>query len=166
MLPFYKPTKRSTGSLVNFSFSSKGDKKGIFVEFVKQTSWDDKAGVASFKGGEKVNIKLSLVETAGILRAIEGNTSASLNGKGFYHKSDSGSASISFSPYMREGEQVGFSFSVMKQESGEQKKFAIGLDFNESTLLREFLKFALEHVFSGLYSDVVKAAKERSNSNT
>lgn len=164
MLAFYKPNKSVKGSLANFSFSSKGDKKGIFVEMVKQTGWDEKTAKGSFKEGEKVNIKLSLIEAAAIIRAIEQNCSAAE--KGFYHSSESGSAYINFTPYERGGSQVGFSLSVSKQEgSSDKKNFYIGFDFNEARLLQEFLSFALEHIFSGLYSDALKARKENAQND-
>ena len=162
MLAFYKPNRAVKGSLANFSFNSKGDKKGIFVELVKQTGWNNENSTGSFKDGEKVNIKFSLIEACALIRAIENNTSAADNG--FYHSSQKGSARISFTPYIRNEQQVGFSLGVVKQEgqSQDKKNFYIGLDFNEARLLKEFLLFAINHVFSGMYSDELKAAKERS----
>lgn len=160
MLPFYKPTKSVKGSLANFSFNSKGEKKGIFIEMVKQTGWDNQSSTGSFKNGDKVNIKLSLIEAAALIRAIEQNTAAAE--KGFYHSSAKGSATINFSPYVRDGKQIGFSLAISKQEgTSDRKNFLIGFDFNECQLLKEFLRFSLDHVFSGMYSDQVKAAKQR-----
>jgi len=160
MLAFYKPTRSVKGSLANFSFNSKGEKKGMFVEMVKQTGWDNQNSTGSFKNGDKVNIKLSIFEAAAIMRAIEQNTAASE--KGFYHSSAKGSATISFSPYIRDGKQIGFSLSISKQEgTSDRKNFVIGFDFNESWALKEFLRFSLDHIFSGMYSDEVKAAKQR-----
>lgn len=161
MLTFYKPNKSVKGSLANFSFNSKGEKKGIFIELVKQTAWDEASGSASFKNGEKVNVKLSLIEVGALIKAIERNEAAAE--KGFYHSTQAGSALINFSPYSRDGAQIGFSLSVSKQEGrNEKKNFYIGFDFSECVLLREFLKFSLEHVFSGMYSDALKARKENS----
>lgn len=158
MLAFYKPNKSAKGSLASISFNSKSEKKGIFIEMVKQTGWDNQTGTGSFKDGDKVNVKLSLIEAAGIMRAIEQNCAAAP--KGFYHKSQTGTATINFTPYEREGAQVGFSLGISKQEgTGERKNFYIGLDFNESRLLQEFLRFCLGHVFQGMYSDAVKKAK-------
>lgn len=160
MLPFFKPTKSVKGSLANFSFNSKGDKKGLFIEMVKQTGWNVQNSTGSFKDGDKVNIKLSLIEAAAIMRAIEQNTSASE--KGFYHSSAKGSATISFTPYFRDTKQVGFSLAISKQEgTSDRKNFVIGFDFNEAYLIKEFLRFSLDHIFSGMYSDEVKAAKQR-----
>jgi hypothetical protein len=164
MLTFYKPNKSVKGSLANISFNSKGEKKGIFIEMVKQTAWDEATGAASFKNGEKVNVKLSLIEAAALIKAIEKNEAAAE--KGFYHSSTGGSAYINFTPYARDGKQIGFSLSINKQEGqNEKKSFYIGFDFNESQLLKEFLRFSLDHIFSGMYSDALKARKESSNAN-
>lgn len=166
MLPFFKPTTKNTGSLANFSFNSKGEKKGIFIEMVKQTGWNPQSRTGSFKGGDKVLAKLSLIEASALIRAIEKNVKASE--KPFYHSSNAGVCTINFGPFERGGSQIGFSLGMTKQEAGEteKKNFLIGFDFNESRLLLEWLKYAISHVFDGMYSDQVKAAREARQNNS
>ena len=163
MLPFYKPNYKGNGSFANFSFNSKGEKKGVFITLGKQTGWNNEKKTGSFKGGDQILSKLSLIEACAILRAIEKNTKAS--DKPFYHSSPAGVSTIHFQPYERGGSQVGFSLGMTKQEAGstEKQNFYIGFDFNEARLLAEWLKFAIDHIFSGMYSDQVKAARDAKN---
>jgi hypothetical protein len=166
-LQFYKPTKAVKGSAVHFTFNSKGDKKGVFLEIIKQTGWDQSArggqGNGTFKDGEKALIKFSLNEVGDLINSLERRVDAPQ----FYHKTDEGSSSISFKQYkgkVKDGDQwvdakenTGWSLGVVK---GADKKWAIAFTYGEAVLLREFLKNALIHCLDSLYSSDLKQAKE------
>jgi len=163
-LQFYKPNSRKTGTATTISFKSTGDKKGVFVEMIKQVDWDSSQKRGSFSGGKKVLVKLSLEEIAAFINVIETNEGL---GKDLYHKSSNGVAIIQFNPYFNKTseEQIGYSLIIKKTESkegnSENLNFLIGLNKNEGTLLREWLKFATERIFNGIYSEDKKAAEAR-----
>jgi hypothetical protein len=165
-LQFFKANKGNTGALAQVSFSSKGDRKGVFVELVKQNGWNSEArnglGNGVFKDGKKVNVKLSTTEAAGIINAVERREDAAK----MVHTSAAGTTQINFVRYKGKVKKdnawvpaddfTGYSFGVARGED----KISIGLTFSEVVELREYLKFCLEHIFSGIYSDDLKQAKE------
>jgi hypothetical protein len=167
-LQIYKPNKGNTGFCAHFTFNSKGDKKGVFVEIVKQNGWDASArggqGNGIFKGGKKTTVKFSLAEVGEFIRALETNTDAA---KAF-HTPKAGSATITFARFKgkvqnkdtkkwEEGQNyTGWSLGISRTDD----RYAISMTFGEGVMLREWLKFALEHVYSGIYSDDLKQAKE------
>jgi hypothetical protein len=158
MIAFYKANPKSTGSACSFKADTKLDSsKGVYVEFIKQISWNAEKRTGSFKGGEQAALKFSINEVGDMLNALEKNVPAfpQFNkDAGAYHKSPTGSASIRFCPYIdsKTGEQRGFSLSVSKKEDGKDKKFVIGFTFAEMVVLREFLKWTLDRIFTAQHS--------------
>ena len=62
MLQFYKPNSKSTGSACSFSYNKKD--KALWVNFIKQASWNDKTKSGTFKGSgpdKKANSKLAFL---------------------------------------------------------------------------------------------------------
>lgn len=173
MISFYKPNPKSTGCACSFKADTKLDSsKGLFIDMIKQVSWDGTKRTGSFKGGEETSLKFSVTEVGDMLNALETNTAAfpQFNkDAGAYHTSQSGSAMIRFCPYIdKENVQKGFSLSVSKKEEGKEKKFLIGFTFAEMSVLREFLKWTLERIFTANHSaekkkrdDYFKAQKEK-----
>lgn len=155
-LKFYKPNPRSTGCAAGVSFNSKDE--AVYIEFIKQVSWDDRLKRGVFKGGKQGNVKFSLTEVGGLLKTLEKGTEYS----GYHHVPDSTkSTRINFGLYYGNREAKtdckGFSLSVVRtdsenSETGEEK-FLIGLTFNEGRLLIEYLKYALTHCFDAMYSE-------------
>ena len=119
---------------------------------IKQDSWDASRKTGSFsknKGHAKnsVIIKFSMTEAAGLIDAIERNTSYS-----GYHTSKKQIAKFNFSPYINKtkNEQVGFSFSInkeSKEDSTDKSSFIIGLLFPEARYLKEYLIFSTQRIF-------------------
>jgi hypothetical protein len=155
-LQFYKPTPRSSGCAAGFSFNSKDE--AIYVEFIKQVGWDDKAKRGTFKGGAQGNVKFSLTEAAGLLKTLEKGTEFTA-----FHKTPNSSKTtrINFGLYYGNKEAKtdvkGYSLSVVKADSENSEtggdKFLIGFTFNEGRLLIEYLKYALTHCFDAIYSE-------------
>jgi hypothetical protein len=149
MLTLFKPNAKNTGAAVSISFNSKDEKKGVFLEFLKQVGWDDSRKKGSFKGGLKITCKLNTTEVGQILYALENNKPFE---KPLYHNSPSGGATLinvsSFKEYL--------TLSIKKGDD----KAGIALTAGEQVEIREYLKFALSHIFSGLYSEQIKRNKE------
>lgn len=122
----------------------------FFSTLIKQASWDANRKTGSFQANRKdptknVIIKLSPLEIAGFLDAIERNVEF----KG-YHSSSQQVVQFSFTPYTKDGEQKGYSYSVSKQgkeDSTQKASFLIGFYFNEAALLKRHLGYLLNKHF-------------------
>jgi hypothetical protein len=161
MIQFYKPNAKMTGSACQFYLNYTDG--SFFSTLIKQASWDANKKTGSFQANKQnpsknVIIKLSPAEVAGIIDAIERD--AEFKG---YHSSSQQVVQFSFSPYMRDGKQVGYSYSVSKQgkeDSTQKASFLIGLYFNEARLLRQHLEFLLNKHFELQDEKMLEANKE------
>lgn len=157
MLQFYKPNPSSKGSACSFWVDAKGS---IMSSQIKQHSWDDKAKKGSFSQNKdnpngKVMVKFSANEAAGIINAIQRNSSFSA-----YHQSSKQVVQISFEGYWKKrkegnewvkvGDQLGFSYRCTwqpKDDSTNKNTVVIGLDWSESKLLELYLQESLRKTF-------------------
>ena len=183
-LNIYKPNKVVKGSLVSINFSAKTDKikdgktekgdKSVYFSFVLQSGWDEKNQTGSFKDGKKCNVKFSPTEVGGILYALNNNSTLAhaLGVDLIYHDAEKTSTVIYFGPAYKkkkEGEkwvdtteQRGFGIRAVKtnkENKEEKEQFAIGFNFAECVLLKNFLKNALTHINAALYAEDINRAK-------
>jgi len=155
MIQFYKPNPKNTGTACSFKVSVKDD--CVFVNLIKQSSWDDSKKRGSFSGNSQnpkmsSSVKLNSTELGEIISAIRRNSE--FNG---FHDSAKQVTKIKFSPYNRPSKdnpqqitQVGYSFSVSKEskENAQDKtQFLIGFTFGEAVKLESFFCFALAKIF-------------------
>ena len=160
MISFYKPNSKNTGTACSFTVNSKD--ASIWGSLIKQSSWNEAKKIGSFSNNQNnpnksVKVKFSLTEAAGILDAIERNTEFSA-----YHTSEKQTTRIKFCPYIRDDKQVGFSYSVNKedkQNSENKQSYLIGFYFNEARLVKEFLSYALNSVFEAQRIEAIKNLK-------
>lgn len=148
MIQFYKPNKKVTGTACSFWMNKDGT---IMASMIKQDGWNDKTRTGSFaKNKENPNgrvvVKLGNSEVAGIIDALE-------NGRDWstYHVSSKQKLQINFGKYNRNNEQIGYSFSVNKQDTEDSTNkvgFIIGFNFPEGRYLREYLVFLLREWFN------------------
>ena len=144
MIPFYKPNPKVTGNACSFFLTADGS---IMASMIKQDAWNSAKKTGSFsknKGvpSKSVMTKLSRIEVAGIIDAIEKNREWTA-----YHQSQKQVVQMKFCPYLREGNQVGFSFSINKQDredSTNKSSYIIGLYFPEGRLLKHDLEIFLD----------------------
>ena len=144
MIQFYKPNPKGTGNACSFFVTQDGS---IMASMIKQHSWDASKKTGSFsknKGvpSKSVMTKLSRIETAGIIDAIETNREWTA-----YHRSQKQVVQMKFCPYMRDSKQVGYSFSINKQDvedSTNKSSYVIGLYFPEARLLKHDLEIFLD----------------------
>lgn len=147
MINFYKANPRVTGTACSFYLNPRDNV--FFSTMIKQDSWNEKKRIGSFSKNKdnpskKVNIKFSPMEIAGIIDAFESNREFS-----GYHGSNQ-IVRFKFCPYMRDGKQIGFSYSVnkeSKEDSTDKANFIIGFNFPEGRLLREQLSHLLRNHF-------------------
>lgn len=144
MIHFYKPNTKVTGSACSFYLS---DKDGAFFsQFIKQASWNEKSRTGSFAKDDpnkKASIKLTDVEIAGIIDALESDREFSA-----YHQSEKQVATFKILPYVDKitGIRKGFSYTLSKSakdDSTNKLSFVIGFTFPEARRLRQHLEFLL-----------------------
>ncbi len=136
---FYKPNPKVTGTACSFWTSEDGS---IMSSMIKQDAWDDNRKRGSFSKNKdnpnkKVIIKLQAEEAGAIVDCLENNRKWS-----GYHQSQKQVTKINFGPYERNGEQVGFSYSINKEDKEDSTNkigFIIGFTFGEGVMLREAL---------------------------
>lgn len=164
-LQYFKPNGNNTGAALSVSFNSKGDRKGIFFELIKQVSWDNQAKRGKFSGGQKILSKFNTAEAAQFIHCIESGSDFE---KPLYHTNGESSSTINFKRYKgkvkdKAGQWVeapdykGYALSVSKGDI----QASLGLTWAEAVEFREYLKFALNHIFTGIYSDDIASLKER-----
>ena len=160
MISFYKPNSKNTGTACSFSVNSKDG--SIWSSLIKQSAWNEGTKTGSFSDNrdnpqKSAKIKFSITETAGLIDALERNTEFSA-----YHSSDKQITKIKLSPYIRDDKQVGFSYSVNKENKDNienKQSYLIGFYFNEARLLREFLIHSLHSVFKSQELENIKKYK-------
>jgi hypothetical protein len=147
-IQFYKPNPKTTGSACSFWCNAK--ESAIFGSFIKQSSWNDKTKTGSFKANKEnpnasTQFKFNQTEAAAILDSIETNRPFSA-----YHSTSKQVTKFNFKPYLRDGAQVGFSYSVNKEDkedSTNKANFIIGLTYPEARLLTRYLIYSLDSMF-------------------
>lgn len=160
MISFYKPNSKNTGTACSFSVNPKDE--SIWSSLIKQSSWNDQKKIGAFSDNQNnpnksVKIKFSLTEAAGLLDALERNSEFSA-----YHSSEKQTTKIKLSPYIKDGNQIGYSYSVNKedkQNSENKQSYLIGFYYNEARLLRQFLSYALDAVFENQRIENIKKIK-------
>ena len=161
MIQFYKPNPKNTGSACSFWSNYDGS---IMASLIKQASWDAKAKKGSFaknkdNPNKRVIVKLNPTEVGGLIDSIETNREFSN-----YHTSQNQTLQIKFTPYLRNREQGGFSFSVFKQDkqdSTNKVSYVIGFTFPEARYLKEFLIYVLRKIFEKEHESHLKTQKEK-----
>jgi len=165
MIQFYKPNKKVTGSACSFWLNDDGS---IMASLIKQDGWNDQKHTGSFSKNKdnpngRVIVKLGETEVASIVDTLESNRKWST-----YHRSSKQTLQINFGPYERSGEQIGFSFSVNKQDvddSTNKVGFIIGFNFGEGRYLKEFLTYLLNQKFKSFQRERKSSTKSFQKSN-
>ena len=160
MISFYKPNSKNSGTACSFSVNAKDE--SIWSSLIKQSSWNESKKIGSFSENrdnpqKSAKIKFSITEAAGLIDALERNMEFSA-----YHSSDKQITKIKLSPYIRDEKQVGFSYSVNKEDKDNienKQSYLIGFYFNEARLLREFLIHSLRSVFKSQEIENIKKYK-------
>lgn len=168
MLQFYKPNPKNTGAACSFSYNKKD--KAVWVNFVKQSSWNGDSKTGTFRGSgpdKKANSKFNMTEVAGLVHAIE--TSGEYSN---YHGNRERNTKFTFCPYMQNEKQIGYSFKLAQSNSadGTNKSFLIGFKFEEGRLLKQFLltvinNYSLESIEQSQYGNSNDYNKGSNNYN-
>jgi hypothetical protein len=168
MLQFYKPNPKNTGAACSFSYNKKD--KAVWVNFVKQSGWNNDSKTGTFRGSgpdKKANSKFNMTEIAGLVHAIE--TSGEYSN---YHGNRERNTKFTFCPYVQNEKQIGYSFKLAQSNSadGTNKSFLIGFKFEEGRLLKQFLltvinNYSLESIEQSQYGNSNDYSKGSNNYN-
>ena len=158
-MQLYKANKSNKGCACSLSFNSK--ESALFIQLIKQVSYDEARHLGSFSGGEKITIKSSLGEIGSLIDALKRNVEYST-----VHQSKDATTQIWFAPYLvGEGDarvQRGYGLRVSKKtKDGQEFKFLMPFNFGEGQLLQTYLDFVLRHIFSADYAEQKKRYKEK-----
>lgn len=150
-LNFFKPNKSVKGALASFSFNSKDG--ALYIQLVRQTTYDEKRHIGGFKDGAKLNTKFNAMEIGGLLRSLK-----ELKEAKFIHTTPESKTNITFGPYNKKDsdELAGFGMRIYKGE----ESFSVPFSLDEAYLLEEYLKYVLTHFFDAIYSEDKKRAAE------
>ena len=136
LIQIYKPNAKTSGHALSVSVNaspSKKDGRGIYIELIKQTTWDVNTKRGTFSGGDKIKLKFNEVEIATIIDCVNSGREAK-----FFHDSGTVTTSIGFKPW---GEN-GWSFSA--SQSGVS--YLMGLTFGEAEYIKQTLEFCLREI--------------------
>lgn len=157
MISIYKPNSKNTGHAAHFSFNS--EEKCLFVNIIKQSSWNPQTKNGSFKQDSKdptksISAKFNAIELGKFINAFERRVPVSL-----YHQSENGSSKIYLAPKVANNTDGStshyFNFTISK---GQDLNFFISFDEGETVALREGLKMCLTNIMK---SNIIKAQEER-----
>ena len=138
---FYKANPKATGAACQFYLSS----SSIMLSMIKQDSWDAVKKKGDFKKNKNTPtgslfMKLTRVETAGLIRGIERCQEWSC-----YHRSPTQEASLKLSVW-KDGDAIkGYGITGNKkvttsEQSGETAQFFVTLTLDETRLLKSDLE--------------------------
>lgn len=185
-MQLYKPNASNKGSALSINFSAKTDKpdfkgdKSFYFQLVAQNGWDNETKNGKFKDGKKIITKFAPHEIAGILAAIDRNTSLSnvMNVKYVYHDSEKFSSNVTFEPYFKSEKrgnewvktenQIGFSLRITKTDKANAENkdsIAIGLTWAETKLLYKVLDNGLTHISDSWYAENIARGTEAKEKN-
>lgn len=164
-LGIYKPNKVSKGHACSLNVDETN--KVLFISIIKQASWDTAKRSGSFKENvgkpdKSVNIKLSVFEIGGMIRALKNNEAFSA-----FHSSPQGKLQLSFKPWMKKDEQgnpteeqLGFGLTAKKTnaEDDSEVSFAVPLTFAEMETVEAYLRFSLHRIFAEMTAERGKVA--------
>lgn len=160
MISFYKPNSKNSGTACSFTVNPKD--QSLWGSLIKQASWNESKKIGSFSENQNnpnksVKIKFSPTEAAGILDAIERNAEFSA-----YHASEKQITKIKLCPYVKDGNQIGYSYSVQKEDKQNienKQSYLIGFYFNEARILKQFISYALNLIFESQRIENIKKIK-------
>lgn len=152
-LAFHKPNSKNSG----FLFGFKTYQGGLYLEAIRQVSWNDQSKTGSFKENakskdpqKKIVIKMNATEAGGLLKTLGSQIPFST-----VHKTNNGQTAISVYKIKRntkigqnEYEVDNVSFNVSREGS----KMGILLNVNEIETFRIFL---VEYIKESINKDLV-----------
>lgn len=157
-MPFtvFAANAKLTGGALFVSANSKD--AAVYLKVFKQVANNDKDQKNNFDWKNGINVKLSVAEVGGLLRAVRNNSKY-----GFYHSFDNKVTTGNFTFYSIEGTKdgkpitnTGFGLTIKKDT--EERKVGMKTDMAES--FAEYLVFCLNKVYSAIYAEDKKKAEE------
>jgi hypothetical protein len=164
---YYKPNPNVTGCLCGFEFNTGKDGKSpcVYLNFVKQLSWDKASRTGKFDGynvKSKANFKFGVDEMGGMLAALAGGPEFTA-----FHSFDDSSSRVNLLKYDGAGDRYAYSLKVSKKKGDESINFVMGLTVGEAMSLRIYLQQSLVESFRAKsYDRTGNVQKENAESIT
>ena len=155
---FYSANKTCTLGSMDLSFNSKDG--SVYLKMAPQKAYhDERKAKGEYDWPNAVNVKLDTGEVGALIRALRTDGEFT-----FIHDFEGNKTSGSCKFYKNEKggrTYYGFGFSVKKGD--REVKVPIGLGDGE--LIMEYLRFALDHIFSADYAVDKKYWEDRAKNN-
>lgn len=148
MFSIYKPTSKNTGGAASF----KANNDGVFVEVLKQKTWNDNTKKGTFDPEAKMVVFLNLIELSTILRVLNGKLDEF---KIPHVQKDKTQTNISFTKWKNNETLMGFGFSVHRGD----KRNSVSFNLNEAELLKQFIAWAIQKGFEYNQAENLKNIK-------
>lgn len=157
-MQFYKPNKSVKGSATSFSFNPYNE--SLYIEMIKQASWDDAKKRGTFNKDEKLLAKFNPNEIGAMLDVLNRNIEWKI-----FHQSDKGSTTGSFSPYKNQSNiQLGYSLSLYQKDANDAnntRSVRIGFTFAEAEVLKQFFITCLQEYSRKLIKKTEEYSKKK-----
>lgn len=151
MFTLYKPNGKNSGGAASF----KVGQGGVFVEVLKQKTWDVNKKEGTFDIDSKLVIFLKDVELASMLRIIGKKEKFET----VHVQKDNTTTKVSFTPWLSVDTLNGYGFSLSRGE----KRASVSFNLNESEMLRQFLIWALQEGFKYTKYTMEQDLKKKKN---
>lgn len=140
-MQIYKPNAKMSGSACSLNYNNYSE--SLYIEMIKQASWDDTKKRGTFDKENKLLAKFNPNEIGAMLDVLNRNTEWKI-----FHNSDKGSTSGSFSPYKNQSNvQMGYSLSLYQKDANDAnntRSVRIGFTFAEAEVLKQFFIACLQ----------------------
>lgn len=152
---FFSPKADGTGAALFVSFNSKDG--NVYFKLIKQTGWNDQTKKGSFVAGEMINFKMSQDEACDVIQTIRNQSKCS-----FYHSFDGKTTTGSFQYYripskvQGKDDKEGYGLTIKRDNT----VWKVGFNLASGERLSQSLLFALDHIFSAIYSQDKKENEE------
>lgn len=132
-ISIYKPNKKNEGCACSFSLGQDGS---VYINAVKQFSWDDAKRTGSFSENAKdkdksISVKLNAFECGGIIRAIRTYSDFSA-----FHSYEDNKTSIDFKTWVKKDETKAFGLSIVRNGAD---KFRLPIEAGEAEIIMLYL---------------------------
>lgn len=147
MLAFYKPNEKNNG--ISISFRASDREKCLFLQFLKQASWNPDAQTGSFSEnkrlpGKELIIRISQVEAASIIDAIERYVTFDTS-----HDFERKSVQFFFGPCSDHNKgEFCCGANLNNQQIGVRAAFLFPASSGEARLIKEYLVHFLNKSFA------------------
>lgn len=156
-LTFFTSDNKCRGTASHWGVNSKENR--LYLTLKKQDSWDEERNVGTFQGAH-CSIALSVEEIGKLINFFESGGSEPIELIRSYQNSFS-KLELSKKTFLKNDVNViNFLLKIEKSDDGFEK-WITAFNVDKAAVIKRYLYFSLEHIFTAIYSDDKKKAIER-----